>query len=320
MLSKARFLGTAGVLSPPRATVGCARGGPWPSRCSSAPCRPLRPPPPPGGSASPGRRGSACVRPGGGGSCWRMRVFSVCASWPPETSGAMSHPASRERSSFIANTYAQIMSARITSRALRRCRDPHCHMNFANNTSVWLLYRAPPGSAGLTNGVRSVEARKSANHASAVAVRCANVASITCALAATRKGSTFANADADGSPSPQRFMSAPSSAKQRPIASTLAAIASVVTLRARAPCSFAAAAADSDAIHVSASASAGAAARGVRCGPRSAGAAIAGARSGWPAPRHTSLPHKGGGAGMPLALSGSKASSTHTPARAAGGA
>eukprot|EP00965_Chrysotila_dentata_P071340 2357939-Pleurochrysis_carterae.AAC.1 len=74
-------------------------------------------------------------------------------------------------------------------------------MNSANSTSVWWLYRAPPASAGSTKGVRSVDARKSANHSSAVAVRRADVASITRARAATRRRVTFANAAVDGSPS-----------------------------------------------------------------------------------------------------------------------
>eukprot|EP00965_Chrysotila_dentata_P101710 3358042-Pleurochrysis_carterae.AAC.1 len=67
---------------------------------------------------------------------------------------------------------------------------------------------------------------KSVNHSSAVAVRRAEVASMTLALAATRRRSTFATADADGSAPPQRSMSTPSRAPPRPIASTLAAMVS----------------------------------------------------------------------------------------------
>eukprot|EP00965_Chrysotila_dentata_P147125 4858172-Pleurochrysis_carterae.AAC.1 len=130
------------------------------------------------------RKARLSLRVSEGGSCCRM-CFSVCASGPPGTSGAMSHPASRDRSSFTADTYPQMVSARIASPVLPRSRDPHCRMNSAKSTNVWLLYRAPPSSAGLTNGVRTVEARKSANHSSAVAVRRAAVASITRARAAT---------------------------------------------------------------------------------------------------------------------------------------
>eukprot|EP00965_Chrysotila_dentata_P016649 552403-Pleurochrysis_carterae.AAC.1 len=61
-------------------------------------------------------------------------------------------------------------------------------MNSANSTSVWWLYRAPPASIGSTKGVRSVDARKTANHSCAVAVRRADVASLlTRARAATRR-------------------------------------------------------------------------------------------------------------------------------------
>eukprot|EP00965_Chrysotila_dentata_P141997 4693719-Pleurochrysis_carterae.AAC.1 len=67
-----------------------------------------------------------------------MRL-SVCERGPPGTSGAMSQPASRDRSSFTADTYPPIVSARIVEPALPRCRDPHCLTNSANNTSVWLL-------------------------------------------------------------------------------------------------------------------------------------------------------------------------------------
>eukprot|EP00965_Chrysotila_dentata_P257646 6212953-Pleurochrysis_carterae.AAC.2 len=38
-----------------------------------------------------------------GGSSWRM-LFSACDSGPPGTSGAISQPTSRDRSSFTAET------------------------------------------------------------------------------------------------------------------------------------------------------------------------------------------------------------------------
>eukprot|EP00965_Chrysotila_dentata_P179306 5920938-Pleurochrysis_carterae.AAC.1 len=41
------------------------------------------------------RNARLSLRDPGGGSCCRMR-FSFCASGPPGTSGAMSHPASRD--------------------------------------------------------------------------------------------------------------------------------------------------------------------------------------------------------------------------------
>eukprot|EP00965_Chrysotila_dentata_P127405 4213365-Pleurochrysis_carterae.AAC.1 len=73
-----------------------------------------------------------------GGSNWRMR-FRVCACGPPGTSGAMSHPASRDLSSFTADTYPAIVSDRITEPARPLCRDPHCRTNSAKSTRVWLL-------------------------------------------------------------------------------------------------------------------------------------------------------------------------------------
>eukprot|EP00965_Chrysotila_dentata_P108215 3574423-Pleurochrysis_carterae.AAC.1 len=173
-------------------------------------------------------------------------------------------------------------------------------MNSAKSTSVWLLYLAPPSSAGLTNGVRSVEARKSANHSSAVAVRRADVASITRARAATRSRSTFATAIADGSLSPQRSMSAPSSAPPRPIASTLAAMVSAVVLRARAPGPSACPLSGRAARHLPPSVLVGAwPAGGVRGWLRAAVASSACARLCRRSPPHTALPHKGGGEGMP---------------------
>eukprot|EP00965_Chrysotila_dentata_P193540 6175831-Pleurochrysis_carterae.AAC.1 len=170
-------------------------------------------------------------------------------------------------------------------------------MNSAKSTSVSLLYRGPPCSARSTNGVRSVEAIQSANHSSAVAVRRAEVASMTLAqLAATRRP-TFASADADGSASPQRSMSTPSSARPRPIASTFVAMASAVTLRARAPCPSTAASSGSDAFHMSASARA--AARGGSCSSRPSGAAAPSVPPDRPARPYTSLPQGAVGRGCP---------------------
>eukprot|EP00965_Chrysotila_dentata_P152135 5027147-Pleurochrysis_carterae.AAC.1 len=97
------------------------------------------------------RKARLSLRVPAGGSCWRMRL-SACANGPPGTSGATSQPASRDRSSFTAETYPPIVSARIVLPARPRCRDPHCLMNSANRASVWLLYLAPPGCAGSTNG------------------------------------------------------------------------------------------------------------------------------------------------------------------------
>eukprot|EP00965_Chrysotila_dentata_P049577 1643610-Pleurochrysis_carterae.AAC.1 len=70
-------------------------------------------------------------------------------------------------------------------------------MNSAKRTSVSLLYRAPPGADGSTNGVRSVDAKKSSNHSRVVAVRPTADASITLALAAIRRRATFARAPSE---------------------------------------------------------------------------------------------------------------------------
>eukprot|EP00965_Chrysotila_dentata_P180995 5974760-Pleurochrysis_carterae.AAC.1 len=49
------------------------------------------------------RKARLSFRVPAGGSSWRMR-FRVCASGPPGISGAMSQPASRDLSSFTADT------------------------------------------------------------------------------------------------------------------------------------------------------------------------------------------------------------------------
>eukprot|EP00965_Chrysotila_dentata_P093031 3072250-Pleurochrysis_carterae.AAC.1 len=49
------------------------------------------------------RKAQLNLRVPAGGSCWRIR-FSACASGPPGTSRATSQPASRDRSSFTAET------------------------------------------------------------------------------------------------------------------------------------------------------------------------------------------------------------------------
>eukprot|EP00965_Chrysotila_dentata_P149065 4923624-Pleurochrysis_carterae.AAC.1 len=49
--------------------------------------------------------------PGGGSSC-RMRFSARASAPPPSLSGAISQPASRDRSNFTADTYADTVSAR----------------------------------------------------------------------------------------------------------------------------------------------------------------------------------------------------------------
>eukprot|EP00965_Chrysotila_dentata_P079829 2633187-Pleurochrysis_carterae.AAC.1 len=71
----------------------------------------------------------------GGGSSLRMR-FSASDSGVPGISGAMSHPASLERSSLTADTYPPMVSARNVAPVLLRCREPHCRMNSAKSASV----------------------------------------------------------------------------------------------------------------------------------------------------------------------------------------
>eukprot|EP00965_Chrysotila_dentata_P058141 1927457-Pleurochrysis_carterae.AAC.1 len=112
--------------------------------------------------------------------------FSASASEPPGFSGAMSHCASRDRSSRTAPTYAPIVSDRSVEPARARCRDPPRLMYSANRVKVSVLYCTPPAFSGSTKGTLSVSAVKSANQFSAVDVRRESVASSTRALLAVR--------------------------------------------------------------------------------------------------------------------------------------
>eukprot|EP00965_Chrysotila_dentata_P162328 5361034-Pleurochrysis_carterae.AAC.1 len=74
----------------------------------------------------------------------------------------------------MAPTYPCIVPARSTAEGWDARREPPRQTNSANRTSVSRLYVAPPGEAGSTKGMRSVECVKSSNHESAVAVRFAS--------------------------------------------------------------------------------------------------------------------------------------------------
>eukprot|EP00965_Chrysotila_dentata_P146508 4837141-Pleurochrysis_carterae.AAC.1 len=91
-----------------------------------------------------------------------------------------------------------MVSARSVAPVLLRCREPHCRMNSAKSASVSWLYRAPPGSPGSTKGVRSVVARKSANHSSAVTVLPTDAASVTRVRTPTRRRARLAVAASEG--------------------------------------------------------------------------------------------------------------------------
>eukprot|EP00965_Chrysotila_dentata_P093115 3075551-Pleurochrysis_carterae.AAC.1 len=84
-----------------------------------------------------------------------------------------------------------------------------------------MLYAAPPGVEGSTNGSRSVDTVKSLNHESAVPVRRASVTSMTLARAAVRSARRLRAAGDDGSPS--RHLSA-SSAPNGPASPRAAAL------------------------------------------------------------------------------------------------
>eukprot|EP00965_Chrysotila_dentata_P057900 1919311-Pleurochrysis_carterae.AAC.1 len=115
----------------------------------------------------------------------------------PGCSGAISRLASRDRSMRMAPAYPWIVPARSTADGCDTRREPPRRTNSANRTSVSRLYVAPPGEAGSTNGMRSVEWVKSSNHESAVAVRLASVVSTMRARDARRRASSLRDASSE---------------------------------------------------------------------------------------------------------------------------
>eukprot|EP00965_Chrysotila_dentata_P011397 372533-Pleurochrysis_carterae.AAC.3 len=98
------------------------------------------------------------------------------ASGPPVCSGAMSTPASRDRSK------------------------PPRRICSARSARVSWLYCTPPGLAGSTNGTLSVPSVNDSNQPSAVIVRLGSVASSTRALLAVRSSCRRARAVSEGAP------------------------------------------------------------------------------------------------------------------------
>eukprot|EP00965_Chrysotila_dentata_P149109 4924664-Pleurochrysis_carterae.AAC.1 len=93
-----------------------------------------------------------------------------------------------------------MVSARSVAPPRLACLEPLSRMYSAKRVSVSVLYSTPPSSAGSTNGTLSVSATKSPNHASAVSVLRASVASSRRALKDARSAAMNAAACAVGSP------------------------------------------------------------------------------------------------------------------------
>eukprot|EP00965_Chrysotila_dentata_P009660 314445-Pleurochrysis_carterae.AAC.1 len=122
------------------------------------------------------------------------------ASGPLGCSGAISTPASRDRSSLIADTYPDTVPARSTDPCRAVCLEPPRLMCSARSARVSWLYCAPPGLAGSTNGTLSVPSVNDSNHPSAVIVRLGSVASSMRALLAVRSSCRRVLAASEGSP------------------------------------------------------------------------------------------------------------------------